>query len=240
MDRLLARATVYRTLALLFGHPRQWTQPGCSIEERLNELQRAADTLREVHPIAEEVGAVHRAVEQTRLQGAAETEEAFNDVFLPGAPRYRPPYETEYLGDEVFAKTRELADIAGFYRAFELRVSSTSAERLDHLSVELEFVAMLLAKEAFAVANGWREKADIARSAAGKFLRDHLAAWVPAFARSLDDQAIFPLYRAAARLVRAFLAKECAELGITLPKTPLTLPIVTPPPPIACPADASG
>ena len=55
------------------------------------------------------------------------------------------PYETEYMAEKVSRKPFELADIAGFYAAFGFDVNeeTRNKEALDHISIELEFMAIL-------------------------------------------------------------------------------------------------
>jgi len=45
---------------------------------------------------------------------------------------------------------RSLADIAAFYWVFGLEVTADAGERQDHLCLELEFMCVLAAKEAYA------------------------------------------------------------------------------------------
>ena len=57
-----------------------------------------------------------------------------------------PPYETLFGNDHVFAQSQVMGDIAGFYRAFGVELSKDIHERLDHLSVEFEFMHFLAYK----------------------------------------------------------------------------------------------
>ena len=61
-----------------------------------------------------------------------------------------PPYETLFGNDHVFGQSYTMGDIAGFYNAFGLQLSQDIHERLDHLSVELEFIHYLAYKESYA------------------------------------------------------------------------------------------
>ncbi|HXV67396.1 MAG TPA: molecular chaperone TorD family protein, partial [Nitrospira sp.] len=54
-----------------------------------------------------------------------------------------PPYETLFGNDHVFAQSHVMGDISGFYRAFGVELSKDIHERLDHLSVEFEFLHFL-------------------------------------------------------------------------------------------------
>ena len=139
-----------------------------------------------------------------------------------------PPYETEY-SSQTFAVSRShaLADVAAFYRAFGLKPSAADLpERCDHVSLELELMAWLIAKELHALAEGDHEHAMICREAQVRFAREHLAWWLPAFAHALRRQADgiaseeafhdapTTFYGAAATALAAFIAAERAVLGI--------------------------
>ena len=64
-----------------------------------------------------------------------------------------PPYETEYHpSSEPFFRSQEMADVAGFYRAFGLETAQAARERPDYLGLELEFMAFLLLKKRLALA----------------------------------------------------------------------------------------
>ena len=128
------------------------------------------------------------------------------------------PYETEYCRQTLtFYRAQQLADIAGFYRAFGLEPSSEVAERQDHLSVELEFMAHLIHKELFAAASpdpALQEKASLCAGAQQEFFRAHLAWWVPAFAALLRREASGPLYSSLALALASFLPGERALFDI--------------------------
>jgi hypothetical protein len=64
-----------------------------------------------------------------------------------------PLNEIEYgdiKADPLFQPHR-LADLAAFYRAFGLEVAEDADERHDHICLELEFMCVLAAKEAYAL-----------------------------------------------------------------------------------------
>jgi TorA maturation chaperone TorD len=62
------------------------------------------------------------------------------------------PYETSHVKGDAFATSQLLADLAGFYRAFGVDLADRR-ERQDHVAVQLEFLALLAAKEARALAS---------------------------------------------------------------------------------------
>ena len=57
--------------------------------------------------------------------------------------------------DHVFAQSQVMGDIAGFYRAFGVELSKDIHERLDHLSVEFEFMHFWPAKESYSLLSRW-------------------------------------------------------------------------------------
>jgi len=132
-----------------------------------------------------------------------------------------PPYETEYVSSKlVFQRSNGLADIAGYYRAFGLEPSAELPERHDHIVLELEFMAYVAGLEAAAVGKQsalWRERAEICTSAQRRFLAEHLAWWVPAFAHLLARQGRGGFYAAAADFLAALIPAERALLGVPLP-----------------------
>lgn len=126
-----------------------------------------------------------------------------------------PPYEGEYGNAHIFQKTQCLADNAGFLEAFGLASAPGLTDRLDHISVELEFLHILAAKEAYALAHGHGEELlAIVRDAARKYFEHHLGRWVPAFAARLESKAQDGPYAALARLLAAFVAEETRALNV--------------------------
>src|SRR6266545_2906491 len=148
-----------------------------------------------------------------------------------------PPYETEYC-PQTFSvyRSQQLADIAGFYRAFGLEPSRDLPERHDHIALELEFMGFLIAKELRAADDA--EKVAACREAQKSFFKDHVAWWVPAFALALRRRAdrikgvaeiALPprsFYGAVAHALASFVCIERALLGIA-PPTELMIPQAT-------------
>jgi DMSO reductase family type II enzyme chaperone len=126
-----------------------------------------------------------------------------------------PPYEAEYGQAHIFQKSHTLADIAGFYKAFGLELSPDFKDRLDHVSVELEFMHVLCLKEAYALAKGHpEEQLAVCREAQAKFLGEHLGLWVFEFAHRLEKRAVGNFYGLAGQLLTAFLAFEMRAFGL--------------------------
>ena len=107
---------------------------------------------------------------------------AQQNVFGLVISKHCPTCETERLASgDAFYRAQVMADITGFYRAFGVEVDARRPQRPDHIALELEFSAFLLAKLADSVAEGTAEREEICRAALAAFVRDHLAAWVADF-----------------------------------------------------------
>ncbi len=203
-QRLLWRGALYETLALAFSYPS---------DETVAELDAALDSLRE-HEIT-------RAWGGRALLGALITAHAGAELETLAAAHTRlfagevpcSTCETEHEFD-AFAKARQLADIAGFYRAFGLKVAADRPAPADAIATELEFLSHLAMRQAVASVNGWEDRGEICLDARRTFLEDHLGRWVPLFCATvaqLDDAASF--YGAAAALCEQFLREEIADSG---------------------------
>ena len=212
-DSALARAFVYRTLAQAFEYPsleswRSLTSPEsiCAFEAAIAALQNPG---------------VELATAELRDQLPGCDGDLYHDayvaVFGHAARGSVPMNEIEFgepKADALFQPHR-LADLAAFYRAFGLNMADDAGERQDHLCVELEFMSVLAAKEAYALDGQVGGEALLAcRESQRDFLREHLGRWAPAFARMLMTRAGPGLLSAFAMLLRTFVEGECARLGV--------------------------
>ena len=127
-----------------------------------------------------------------------------------------PPYETLFGNDHVFAQSHVMGDIAGFYKAFGVELSKDVHERLDHLSVELEFMHFLTYKESY---TRWRDgidKTEIVVDAQKKFIKNHIGRWVPLFCRMLAKKSDTGLFKLIADCMSEWMDFEVAFLGVTV------------------------
>ena len=125
-----------------------------------------------------------------------------------------PPYETLFGNDHVFAQSHVMGDIAGFYRAFGVELSKDIHERLDHLSVEFEFMHFLAYKESYSRCHDGADKTQIVLDAQKKFVKNHIGRWVPLFCRMLVKKADSGLYKHVADLMAEWMDFEAAFLGV--------------------------
>lgn len=129
-----------------------------------------------------------------------------------------PINEIEYgevKADPLFQPHR-LADLGAFYAAFGLELAADAAERQDHISMELEFMSVLAAKEAYAFDHRLdRENIVLGREAQRKFLREHLGRWSIAFAHRLARMSEGTSLGALSNFTREFIVSECLRFGLT-------------------------
>jgi TorA maturation chaperone TorD len=126
-----------------------------------------------------------------------------------------PPYETLFGNDHVFAQSHVMGDISGFYKAFGVEVSKDIHERLDHLSVEFEFMHFLAYKESYSLCHDSPEKTQIVVDAQKKFVKNHIGRWVPLFCRMLSKKAESGLFKLVADMTADWMEFETAYLGVT-------------------------
>lgn len=224
---LLARQALYRfaTLSLLDPQADNW--------ERLAALRSA--------PILTEAAALIRSLPEAVPDRMGRGEKPLNHLDpqgiltrLPASHRELddqyvrhfgllvsnacPPYETEYINSKFdFQRSNALADISGFYGAFGLCISVDHPERSDHIVLELEFMANLIGLEVRATSDSGGmndERSQICRNAQSRFVREHLAWWVPAFARLLQRENPNGFYAAVGDFLAALIPAERALLSV--------------------------
>ena len=208
----IARSFIHRLLAKAFEDPTPASWQWLTDPPTVASLRSAAGQLETP---------VQASVELLLSAFALDTSESFLDAYLAAfghaARGSCPLNEIEYgdiKADPLFQPHR-LADLAAFYRAFGLEVASDAGERHDHICLELEFMCVLAAKEAYAQENQLdTDELALCRDAQKKFLREHLGRWTPAFTRRLAAATNNPVLSALAEFVRAFVQSECARFGV--------------------------
>lgn len=168
----------------------------------------------------------------TTKEGLAALQASFLSHFEVGSSRL-PLHETEYGRTAGMSKGNDLADLAGFYRAYSLELSTQEGDHevYDHLSVELEFYTSLLARHALVTQAGDAEGIEVVLETRKAFLRDHLGRLAQALTKhaQLDvESAWAPALSATVALV----TNECEALGVTPP--PLDYVLTPPTDEVAC------
>ena len=197
-ERALARASIYRLLALLFSYPTQDARD--AMTEALPVAAVAAGLLDVA--TADGVEGVRAALESSP---GSDLERAYQHVFTLTYNEDCPPYEAAFSANHIFQQAAQQANVVGFYRAFGV---DPQAERPDHLMVELEFTYLLALKEAHARELGEPDHVQTCRDAQRLFPRKHLARWAPLIGQRVAATAEGSMYGIAARLLLAFVRYE--------------------------------
>jgi TorA maturation chaperone TorD len=223
-----ARQAIYRFASLTVLDPRQGLHSSLA-DDLVQETAKAATEWLRNEPLAvvESLALGERSLAELRIEPVVSrlplTSEALNQEYeatfgLLDAGDV-PLCETDYIGAKfTFQRSHQMADVAGFYRAFGLDSSSQRAGRPDHIALELEFMAVLIDLERRAAEAGDSERFGVCRRAQERFVREHLAWWIPTWAALLDRLHPNGFYAAVGRLVSAFLPVERTLLGIGLPQ----------------------
>lgn len=215
-----ARRAIYRYAALAFADPLAGTFPRLADERAQECVEAACELLREVPAaVAATLALGELPIERltpgtliSRLPDEAhELNSQYERTFGLLVTCACPPYETEYIDGKLsFQRAQNLADVAGFYRAFGMELGSYP-DRPDHIALELEFLSLLIDLEE---RSRTEAQFHVCRIAQTDFVRSHLAWWVPTFARLLMKETAAGFHAAAGQLLCAFLPAERALLGI--------------------------
>ncbi len=213
VERLLALSHTYRFLSICLFEP----------DKELLELLSDKDYMDEVESCLVEIGngKLSEFFGQVRQELQHTSPEALLEHY-----RYTfgsttvatdcPPYEMYVSGSHIFQQTQDLADISGFYRAFGLEVSKDdTANRWDHIAVQLEFLHFLTYKQAFAIENHSDEEQQTCLMAKKKFLSTHIGRWIQAFSRAVEKKSPAGFYRQVTKLANDFVHIDMENLGVS-------------------------
>lgn len=222
----IARGHLYAFLAGTFSYPASQHFETAADPNKQKVAVAAAALLASEAPRAIPLGLGERPPDELTLEPAVKELQAprsrliedHQKVFGLLIGQTAPLNETEYCrSTDSFFRAQQLADIGGFYKAFGVERSAEGRERVDHLSIELEFMARLTQKELFAVASSdpsLREKAAVCRDGQRRFVEAHLIWWVPGFAELLRTGTTTGLYAALADSLAAFIVCERVRFGL--------------------------
>lgn len=131
--------------------------------------------------------------EQLRIDLAAD----YNRLFLGMSANPVSPYESVYTSEERMLMQEARDDVARIYRELGLTTPETFNLPEDHISLELELVAILSERIAEALTAGDTETADKLLELTRDFETNHLA-WIGEFCDNVNKQATTELYRCIA------------------------------------------
>ncbi len=204
--RLVARGSLYKLFSIGLDFPKKELLSVVTKEEYRKLIIESPKVLRS-RKMSKSANLFFDAVKETSL---AELEADYNRLFV-GKPSFSL-YGGEY-GSQIFSKTNQMADIGGFVRAFKL--NHPVGERVDHISVELEFMYALVAKELYSVDHDWTDKAEICSSAEKKFFAEHMLPWISEFCEKFTKTTNLEFYRHLTSFLKEFINVEKSNLNVT-------------------------
>ncbi len=170
-----------------------------------------------------------RVASELAERSAEDAQGSYVSLFAVGAPAVPcPPFESAYYEGDVAPGGWVRAKLDRTYDRAGLELSSEVAEPVDHVALELEFMALLAGREAQA----WEQRSAAGEAAAATawmleqqrdFLDEHLCVWFPAFSARLAAADEDGAYAALSRLANAFLVHDRDLLSALLEhdRTPL-------------------
>ncbi len=206
----LARSILYEAVSLAFLYPQAGNR-ALLLQKALEAVQAADEAGRP------ELAQAARGLASS-LEGVSEDAllEQYIDIFGHGVSKDCPQYEGEYDETHIFLKSQTLASLSAFYTAFGVEVNPELRDRLDHISVELEFMHLLAYKEAYAGLHGHGEdKVHLCQQAQVSFLTEHLGSWVKSFIRRVGRKTGQGTpYAAAVQLLDAHMKTDFGAFNI--------------------------
>ncbi len=224
-DHLLARvatdrATVWGVLSVAFYLPDEQLVWDLREDRIASKLEAAVlwlgpdaapygPVLGELHGVAADLRAVpiDEGLRSLRVEHAR--------LFTgPGRPEVAP-FETAYVDAENVGVNRlygpSAAGVARWYRQFGLEKASDHGDLPDFVATEFEFLYALAQREAAARLEGLEDEARMLRRETDRFLREHPARWIVAFADAVRAASPHRVYAAFAELAAIHLATELGE-----------------------------
>jgi DMSO reductase family type II enzyme chaperone len=203
----IARAATYKLLAECYYPPVEATR------EHVRQLSR---NLKKIGSPAAEAA--------DRTMAAWQTHENFEELAIDHARLFvgpfallAPPYGSVYLEGERRLMGDSTLAAGECYHEVGLEVAAGFNGTPDHIAVELEFMHFLVVKELDALTGGYLDRAQNFRQKQRAFLERHLAAWVPDFSRSVEEQAQTQFYQSLAATTRIFIESDLDQCRNAVP-----------------------
>jgi TorA maturation chaperone TorD len=193
---LAARADVCRLLAASYYEPCE----AFAQEKMFDMLAQAAATVdAELGQTARRLAAAFAAEDpQTLLVDYAR-------LFL-GPPRpLAAPYGSVWLGDTQPLMQDSTAEVLALYGDGGFEVADDFRDLPDHIAAELEFLYLLLFREAAARHSGDADARAAAAALRRRLLDEHLGRWIGPFAAALREHAQTAFSRELAALTERFV-----------------------------------
>ncbi len=202
-----AREGFYRFLASLFLY-----EP---TDEQIQTMARTPLPADAEGEIGRGYGLINEYLRHRDLGTRQEIAVDYARTFL-GAGHYEtitaPPYESVFTSEDHLLMQDARDGALAYYRAENLDLPADNTTPEDHVGFELQFMATMIERMAAAADAGddarVRELVERQRG----FFTEHLANWLPMFARAIDANCKTDFYHGVACLTRGLVAEERATV----------------------------
>lgn len=122
-----------------------------------------------------------------------------------------PPWESVWASPERLVMQQAEQQVRQAYQEAGFTFDGMGRLPADHISLECEFVAALLLQAAEALETGEEDRSQSLLERKSSFLENHLAAWAPLFAKTIEEQAQTSYWRGLGRLLSALVEADLAR-----------------------------
>jgi TorA maturation chaperone TorD len=200
------RSQIYSLLALGFE------RPGDALRQAIGADAYSTDLVKSAQVIDDDVAERAQAV-GAHVDDPDTLHDEWASLFGVEEGVTVSPYELTYLPGPLMTNVRKLADIGGFYEAFNLEVAPGHNDRQDHICFLLEFIGLLSLRESVLLTED-DEGLAIVGDARCQFVEDHIGRWYWRFADEVSQHDGHGFYAALADLLAALLKEEIERLGV--------------------------
>lgn len=137
----------------------------------------------------------------------------FTRLFIGPGPHVPPNSAVHMEGEGGLLWGPSTSRVKRFIEDTGFEYRSDYRELPDHISVELEFMQELTAREAEALGKDDEDTLLALRHTQKEFVTKHMALWVPVFCDKVMQKADLSFFRDMARLTKEFIGSEAAELA---------------------------
>jgi len=217
IDAAIARSFIYRFLTKAFDYPTStnwlWLSTPANHTSFCSAVRQLSPNLAGLTQVY-----AHELVRQLQpgqfepflneYLGAFGADYSQPKALLPGASGLS-------LGKTAL-RTDRLAELMSFLSSFGLEMAKQVSTGPDVLCLELEFMSLLTAKEAFALERDRHKEPRALHQTQTKFLAHHLTHWASETCDQLKQLAGTGVLSSLARFTKSFLEAECQSFGIRL------------------------
>nr|MBN1228998.1 molecular chaperone TorD family protein [Anaerolineae bacterium] len=147
----------------------------------------------------------------------------FRQLYIGPGPMTAPPWESVYRNEDHLLFDAHTLEVREFYARHGMEFVHKNETPEDSMTIEMEFMRIMTERQIIAFENGDPRAERILIEEQLAFLRQHLLAWTPHFAKLTRAKAHTAFYSGLVDVLEAFLKWDAAvlkELLELLPEEP--------------------